>query len=106
LPAGLRAPMEARLGASFSDVRLHTDNGAARVAAQANARALTIGSDIYFAPGAFAPRTVEGGQHDSRTSWCTSSSSVTGSRAVRIRRRVTRRGRHEHWARRRRPEPM
>lgn len=60
LPDGLRISMESRLGASFSDVRLHTDNHAARVAAAANAQALTIGADVYFAAGRFAPETGEG----------------------------------------------
>ncbi len=52
--------MEARLGASFSDVRLHTDDSAARVASKAHAQALTIGTDIYFSAGRFAPDTTEG----------------------------------------------
>ena len=60
LPDGVRITMEARLGARFADVRLHTDSHAAQVAAAANAHALTIGADVYFGSGRFAPETSEG----------------------------------------------
>jgi hypothetical protein len=52
--------METRFSASFSDVRVHTDARAAEVASRADARAVTIGGDIYFAPNQFAPDTFEG----------------------------------------------
>ncbi|MFF5721620.1 DUF4157 domain-containing protein [Streptomyces buecherae] len=42
----LRAEMEARLGADFSDVRVHTDAVARRSAQEINARAYTSGSHI------------------------------------------------------------
>ncbi|MFD4999713.1 eCIS core domain-containing protein [Streptomyces buecherae] len=42
----LRAEMEARLGADFSDVRVHTDTAARRSAKEINARAYTSGSHI------------------------------------------------------------
>ena len=60
LPAPLRGSMESRLGASFADVRVHTDDNAARLAAHAHAHAFTIGSDIFFGAGRFAPHTTEG----------------------------------------------
>lgn len=52
--------MESRLGTPLADVRIHTDSSAAAAAAQANARAITIGADILFGAGRFAPHTTEG----------------------------------------------
>ena len=55
-----RAFMEFRLGQDLSDVRVHTDAGAAASAQRLNARAFTLGHDIAFAPGQYAPATLEG----------------------------------------------
>ena len=52
--------MEARLGASLADVRIHHDETAVAWAAGEGARAFTIGHDIYFGEGQFAPGTAEG----------------------------------------------
>jgi hypothetical protein len=52
--------MEDRLGTSLADVRIHADASAAQAALRANAHAFTIGSDIFFAAGKFAPHTGEG----------------------------------------------
>jgi hypothetical protein len=60
LSAGLRADFEARLGGDFSSVRLHTDQAAGESALALDARAYTIGPDIAFAPGHYAPHTPEG----------------------------------------------
>lgn len=60
LAAPVRTAMEARLGASLADVRVHADAPAAHAAARAGAHAYTIGSDVYFAAGKFAPHTPEG----------------------------------------------
>ncbi|MFJ5683453.1 DUF4157 domain-containing protein [Streptomyces sp. NPDC093099] len=43
--------MEARLGADFSDVRIHTDTAAHRSAAELGARAYTSGSHVVVGPG-------------------------------------------------------
>lgn len=56
----LRASMESGLRTSFADVRVHADEGAAQMAAQARAQAFTIGPDIFFGAGRFAPHTTEG----------------------------------------------
>lgn len=48
--------MEAAFGHDFAAVRVHTD---ARTLA-AGARATTVGDDVHFAPGAYAPGTAEG----------------------------------------------
>ena len=47
----VRADMEARLGADFSDVRLHTGTAAQRSADELGARAYTSGSDIVLGRG-------------------------------------------------------
>ncbi|QES51466.1 hypothetical protein DEJ50_30100 [Streptomyces venezuelae] len=46
-----RSEMEARLGADFSDVRLHTDSAARRSAAELGARAYTSGSHVVIGEG-------------------------------------------------------
>ncbi|WP_158679363.1 DUF4157 domain-containing protein, partial [Streptomyces sp. Tu 6176] len=51
LEAGLRSEMEARLGADFSDVRMHTDQAARRSAAEIGARAYTSGSHVVVGEG-------------------------------------------------------
>lgn len=48
LPSELRTEMEARLGADFSDVRLHTGQAAQRSAEEIGARAYTSGSHVVL----------------------------------------------------------
>jgi hypothetical protein len=60
LPAATRAMFEPRFGASFGRVRVHTDSRAERTASSINARAFTVGRDIAFAPGQYAPHSGEG----------------------------------------------
>ena len=55
-----RSMMEDRLGFDFSRVRVHTDAQAAQSARAINARAYTIGSDVVFGAGEYAPRTRDG----------------------------------------------
>ena len=52
--------MESRFGANFSDVRIHRGKKAASMSNEMNARAFTVGRDIYFNSGQYAPRTSEG----------------------------------------------
>jgi len=47
-------------GRDFSQVRIHADADAAAAASQLNARAFTIGNDIAFAGGEYAPGTILG----------------------------------------------
>ncbi|CAL9423474.1 hypothetical protein SUDANB120_01896 [Streptomyces sp. enrichment culture] len=51
LEAGVRADMEARLGADFGDVRIHDDSAARRSAAEIGARAYTSGSHVVIGDG-------------------------------------------------------
>ncbi len=56
--APLREEMEARLGADFSQVRVHTDDVAAASAAMLGARAYTVGNHVVIGPGAADRRTL------------------------------------------------
>ncbi|MEU1369545.1 DUF4157 domain-containing protein [Streptomyces sp. NPDC005803] len=51
LDGAVRTDMEARLGADFSDVRLHTGPAARRSAAEVGARAYTSGSHVVIGDG-------------------------------------------------------
>ncbi len=55
-----RQSMESGFGHDFSDVRVHTDARAGESAKAVNAQAYTVGSDIVFQPGKYAPETHEG----------------------------------------------
>jgi len=55
-----RRDMESRIGYDFSGVRLHTDSRAAESAQSLSAQAYTVGSNVVFAAGRFAPQTSEG----------------------------------------------
>ncbi len=52
--------MECVFGADFSGVKLHTGSAGNEVAQSQNARAVTVGQDIAFASGEYAPGTMEG----------------------------------------------
>src|SRR5258708_7514329 len=60
LDRATRAFMEPRFGHDFSRVRIHTDERAARSSGEMEARAYTVGRDIVFAAGEYAPGTAEG----------------------------------------------
>ena len=56
----LRKDMEQRFGHDFSEVRVHSGSTAAQSARELNALAYTIGRDIVFDTGKFAPGTYDG----------------------------------------------
>lgn len=58
LAPDLRADMEVRFGADFSDVRIHTDAEAGLSATAIAAQAYTVGNDIVFAPASFGKHTL------------------------------------------------
>lgn len=60
LDAGARAFFEPRFGADLSDVRIHTGSKAEASAKAVNALAYTVGSNIVFGPGRYAPTELEG----------------------------------------------
>ena len=57
-----RAFAETRFGYDFSSVRVHTDSKAGQSAQAVNARAFTVGQNLVFAPGQYAPATSGGRQ--------------------------------------------
>ena len=60
LDTATRAFMEPRFGQDFSRVRVHTDARAAESARAVNALAYTVGRDVVFGAGQYAPGTPEG----------------------------------------------
>jgi hypothetical protein len=60
LEPALRREMEHSLGDDFSGVRVHFGPAADRSARDVGARAYTVGHDVVFGAGRFAPRTSEG----------------------------------------------
>jgi hypothetical protein len=60
LPSGVREEMEGRLGADFTDVRVHSDTRASDSAREVNAHAYTVGSDVVFRADRWAPDSTEG----------------------------------------------
>ncbi|MFC0288664.1 eCIS core domain-containing protein [Kaistia hirudinis] len=60
LEPGLRGDMERSFGADFCAVRLHSDAAAARTAGQYAAKAVTVGDNVYFGGGRYAPQSGEG----------------------------------------------
>lgn len=61
LPASTKQFMEARFGADFSGVRIHTGSYAQNLSSSIHAQAFTHGNDIYFNSGKYAPHTEAGG---------------------------------------------
>ncbi len=60
LPHALRSFFEPRFGRDFSNVRLHRGSAAEEAASSINARAYTLGQNIAFGPGQFAPGSPRG----------------------------------------------
>jgi len=60
LPSATRSLMERRLGSDLSSARVHTGSESAAAASQVGAKAFTVGSDVHFNAGQFAPGTKEG----------------------------------------------
>jgi LysM repeat protein len=60
LPGPSRRFMESGFGHDFSTVRVHTDGGADRAARSVNAAAFTLGRDVYFRHGRYAPDSAAG----------------------------------------------
>ncbi len=60
LDAATRAFMKPRFGHDFSQVQVHTDARAAESARAINAQAYTLGRNVVFGKGQYAPQTSEG----------------------------------------------
>lgn len=62
LPGGVRETMESGFGTDFSNVRVHTDSAAHDLSEQVEAKAFTVGNDIFFKGGNYNPSSSDG-QH-------------------------------------------
>jgi hypothetical protein len=60
LPKSVRTFFEPRFGHDFSYVRIHTDDRAAESAQTIHAIAYTVGKDVIFGSGQYAPETMQG----------------------------------------------
>lgn len=60
LNSDVRSFMEPRLGADFSSVRVHADDGAARLSSQISARAFTYGNHVFFGRDQYQPGSDDG----------------------------------------------
>jgi hypothetical protein len=60
LDSAVRSGMEQRFGHRFSDVRIHNDSAAASSANELDANAYTVGRNIVFNAGRYAPHSNEG----------------------------------------------
>jgi len=60
LPDGVARRMEAGFGTPLDHVRVHADSEADGLTRQMQATAFTLGSDIYFSRGSYAPTTGPG----------------------------------------------
>lgn len=56
----VRGRMESAIGADFSGVRVHSDAQADTLSRAVNARAFTVGQDVYFRQGAYDPGSSGG----------------------------------------------
>ncbi len=52
--------MQSRFNTDFSSVKIHTDSNAVQMSRELNAQAFTVGSDIYFNSGKYAPESASG----------------------------------------------
>lgn len=60
LPEGVRASMEESFGADFGSVRVHAGPSADALSRSMQARAFTVGRDIFFARGQYQPSSTSG----------------------------------------------
>ena len=60
LPQSVRTFFEPRFGQDLGHVRVHTGNQAAAAARSVNAAAFTVGNDVVFGAGSYAPETSNG----------------------------------------------
>ncbi len=60
LDAGMGSQFREAFGEDLSQVRIHTDRGAASAAAQLGARAFTVGEHVAFGQGEYQPGTLTG----------------------------------------------
>jgi Domain of unknown function (DUF4157)/Annexin len=60
LDGNTKSFMESRFGADFSNVKIHTDDDAVQMNRELGAQAFTVGNDIFFNSGQYAPDSGSG----------------------------------------------
>ncbi len=90
LGADVRGAMETGFGASFGDVRIHTGSSADALNRSLNARAFTIGGDVFFAGGEYQPQSEAGQRLLAHELAHTVQQGATGTTAARTIRRFAR----------------
>ncbi|MGB5818244.1 MAG: DUF4157 domain-containing protein [Saonia sp.] len=60
LPGSTKNFMETHFGTDFSGVKIHTGEESTQMSQELGAKAFTVGNDIYFNSGQYAPGTTEG----------------------------------------------
>jgi len=60
LPADMMGHMESKFGKDLSNVRLHPDQKADEISRKIQAKAFTVGNDIFFRKGAYSPNSEQG----------------------------------------------
>jgi Domain of unknown function (DUF4157) len=60
LDSSLRAELEPKFAYSFENVRIYADPYADALAREVDARAFTVGQDVFFRQGEYAPATTQG----------------------------------------------
>ncbi|MES0491495.1 MAG: DUF4157 domain-containing protein [Leptospirales bacterium] len=60
LSPGERSYYEPRFGTNFAGVKIHTGGQANHLSRSVNARAFTVGNDIFFGSGEYSPNTIQG----------------------------------------------
>jgi len=60
LPTHINSDLGGKMGADFSGVKIHDNAHAAKMTAHVNARAFTVGNDIYFNKGEYNPNSSGG----------------------------------------------
>ena len=60
LPKEIQTEVSQSMDQDFSQVRIHTDEKSDKLSRMINARAFTIGKDIFFKRGVFAPASIPG----------------------------------------------
>jgi len=60
LPDAVLADMESRFGRDFSAVRIHTDKDSSEMSRDIEAKAFTVGNDIFFGSGRFDANSDDG----------------------------------------------
>lgn len=60
LDSGTKSFMESRFGRDFSNVRVHKDSSAAEASQALNAKAFTVGNDVFFNSGEYRPDASSG----------------------------------------------